>query len=150
MGGSRRKEKEKRKRRRKRGKKKGRRSVDSLLLLHSNPRGWLSKKTAILDVIKTTSPDYVNLNETQLRGDNKVSIKDYTCYSKNRKDVAGGGICSAVSSRLQQHTVCVGEGGEGDEWLMVRSQVSGVTCHVSRVRYHVSHVTCNSQTIRAK
>ena len=25
-----------------------------------------------------------------------------------------------MSSRLQQHTVCVGEGGEGDEWLMVR------------------------------
>ena len=75
MGGSRRKEKEKRKRRRKRGKKKGRRSVDSLLLLHSNPRGWLSKKTAILDVIKTTSPDYVNLNKPSYEATIKFLLK---------------------------------------------------------------------------
>ena len=53
VGGSRRKEK--RRRRRKRGKKKSRRSVDSLLLLHSNPRGWLSKKAAVLACVNSGS-----------------------------------------------------------------------------------------------
>ena len=47
---------EKRRRRRKRGKKKGRKSVDSLTLLHSNPRGWLSKKAAPLSFILEASP----------------------------------------------------------------------------------------------
>ena len=46
-------------------------SVD-LKLLHTNPRGWVSKRAAILDVINSVQPDYVNamkLNqeETELR-----------------------------------------------------------------------------------
>ena len=94
-------------------------SVD-LKLLHTNPRGWVSKRAAILDVINSVQPDYVNINETQSRGENKVHIKGYNCFSKNRKEMAGGGICSAVVGSLKEQTVRVGEGGDEDEWQAVR------------------------------
>ena len=63
MGGSRRKVKRRRKWNRRRKKK--RKSVDSLSLLQLNPRGWLSKKAA--DLIEAKQPDYVNIEETQLK-----------------------------------------------------------------------------------
>ena len=109
-----------RRRKRHRGKKKSMQTSVDLKLLHINPRGWVSKRAAILDVINSVQPDYVNVNETQLRGENKVHIKGYNCFSKNRKDMAGGGICSAVVGSLKEQTVRVVEGGEEDEWQAVR------------------------------
>ena len=65
-------------------------------------------------------PEYINVNETQIQGRNEINIKAYTTLSKNRTDRIGGGICSAITNSLRQNAVCVGEGGEGDEWLAVR------------------------------
>ena len=107
-------------RRRHRGKRRSKQTSVDLKLLHTNPRGWVSKRAAIVDLIDRVQPDYVNINETQLRGDNKVQIKGYNCFSKNRKEMSGGGICSAVVSSLKEHTVRVVEGGDEDEWQAVR------------------------------
>ena len=63
MWGSRRKVKRRRKWNRRRKKKK--KSVDSISLLQINLRGWLSKKAA--DLIEAIQPDYVNIDETQLK-----------------------------------------------------------------------------------
>ena len=107
-------------RRRPRGKRKSKQSSVSLKLLHINPRGWTSKRAAIMDMMEIEKPDYVNVNETQLRGENKVQMKGYISFSKNRKETAGGGICSAVNNRLKDHAVRVLEGGDDDEWQAVR------------------------------
>ena len=106
--------------RRPRGKRKSKQSSVDLKLLHINPRGWTSKRAAMLDVIENVKPDYVNINETQLRGENKVQMKGFVSFSKNRKETAGGGICSAVTNRLKGHAVRVLEGGDDDEWQAVR------------------------------
>ena len=108
------------KKRRRRGRRKNLHSTTNLKLLHLNPRGWVSKRAAILDVIDLVKPDYVNINETQLRAGNKVNINGYTCFSKNRKEKAGGGICSAVVNKLRDHTIRVGEGQDDDEWQELR------------------------------
>ena len=92
----------------------------SLKILHSNPRGWTSKQESFLKVIHSIKPDYVNINESQLQGSNKLLIKGYTTNCKNRVDAIGGGICSAIANGIKQSAVCVGEGGDGDEWLAVR------------------------------
>ena len=89
-------------------------------MLHLNPRGWTSKQDSIVKLVHDLKPDYINVNETQLQGKNEIHLKAYTTFSKNRTDKIGGGICSAVASNLRQSAVCVGEGGEGDEWLAVR------------------------------
>ena len=47
-------------------------------------------------------------------------MKYFNCFSKNREKSTGGGICSAMSKDLKSHAVCVGEGGEEDEWICVR------------------------------
>ena len=92
----------------------------SLRMLHLNPRGWTSKQDSIVKLVNELKPDYINVNETQLQGKNEINLKAYNTFSKNRTDRIGGGICSAVASNLRQNAVCVGEGGEGDEWLAVR------------------------------
>ena len=74
------------KNRRRRGRRKNLHSTTSLKLLHLNPRGWVSKRAAILDVIDLVKPDYVNINKTQLRAGNKLNINGYTCFSKHRKN----------------------------------------------------------------
>ena len=60
-------ERRKKRKRRPRGKRKSEQSSVDLKLLHINPRGWTSKRAAMLDVIENVQPDYVNINETQLR-----------------------------------------------------------------------------------
>ena len=92
----------------------------NLTIMHTNPRGWTSKQESLLKLTKSLDPDIININETQLTGTNKVEIKSFTTYCKNRSQKAGGGICSAVSNRIKQHAVCVAEGGEDDEWLALR------------------------------
>ena len=62
-------------------------SVD-LKLLHTNPRGWVSKRAAILILINSVQPDYVNINETQSRGEKKSILKATTV--ENGKEMAGG------------------------------------------------------------
>ena len=114
------KEKAHARRRRGRARRRGRKSEVDLKLLHMNPRGWTSKRAAILELIDKEKPHYVNINETLLRGNNKVSIKGYKCFSKNREDRAGGGICSAVVDSLKEQAVRVAEGGANDEWQAVR------------------------------
>ena len=114
------KQDKKKKRKRKRRKRKSKGKTVTLTILHSNPRGWVSKQESIVKLLKFIKPDYVNLNETQLQGNNKVNIKGYTTYCKNRAETAGGGICSAIANGLKQSAVLVGEGGAGDEWLAVR------------------------------
>ena len=88
--------------------------------MHTNPRGWISKKESLLKLTKSLDPDVININETQLTGNNKVDIKTFTSFCKNRKEKTGGGICSSVSNRIKQHAVCVAEGEDEDEWLAVR------------------------------
>ena len=92
----------------------------SLSILHSNPRGWFSKQESVLKLVELTKPTIVNLNETQMNGENKPSIEYYTSFPKNRPARISGGICTAVHSSLKEQTVCVAEGEEEDEWLTVR------------------------------
>ena len=109
-----------RKLRRGRGGRKSRRSQGSLVILHSNIRGFNSKKESIENIIKDIDVDVCTLNETGLRGRNKVVLPGYISFTKNRAAKAMGGICTAVKDTLKDNVVHVGEGEGDDEFHIIR------------------------------
>ena len=53
-----------------------------MVILHSNIRGVTSKKDSLMDVLGKVSPDVCILNETGLKGKNKVNIPGYLTFTK--------------------------------------------------------------------
>ena len=103
----------------------------------------------MIDLLGNVQPDYVNINETQLRGENKVHIKGYNCFSKNRKEMAGGGICSAVVNRMKDHTVRIMEGGDDDEWQAIRLNHVSPAITIVNI-YGEQEGRTNKEEVRAK
>ena len=60
------------------------------------------------------------LNETGLRGRNKVNIPGYSSFTRNRKEKAMGGISTSFKDKMSADTVNVGQGADEDEYLIVR------------------------------
>ena len=109
-----------RKLRRGRGGGGSRKSSGSLVLLHSNIRGFNSKKESLEKVLKDNQVDICVLNETGLRGKNKVILPGYITFTRNRVAKAMGGISTSIKDNWRAHTVHVGEGEKDDEFLIVR------------------------------
>ena len=85
-----------------------------------NVRGFRSKRESVKRILKKEKPAIVILNETQMLGRSKVDLKPFTSWSKNRTEKGGGGITTAVSPHLAHSAVGVGEGEQGDEYLVTR------------------------------
>ena len=85
-----------------------------------NVRGIKSKKVSIQKILKRVKPNVVTLNETQLLGRAKVELKPFTCWSKNRTERGGGGVCTGVAPHLAHSAVGAGEGQGDDEFLVTR------------------------------
>ena len=73
-----------------------------------------------MNIVSRVKPDVVNLNETGLRGNNKVKLEGFHSFSRNRVSKAMGGVATSVAEDLQQRTIKVGEGVEDDEYLITR------------------------------
>ena len=91
-----------------------------MVLLHSNIRGFNSKKESLKNVIKDIQPDICVLNETGLRGKNKVILPGYFSFTRNRVAKAMGGISTSIKDNWRTSTVHMGEGEGDDEFLIVR------------------------------
>ena len=101
-----------------RGRRKERDVVD-LKVLHMNCDGYISKKESIENIVNEKQADVLLLNETALKGNRKVRMKNYFSYSKNRVK-AKGGVATVVANYLKANTVKVAEGQEGDEYIITR------------------------------
>jgi hypothetical protein len=99
---------------------KSRRSHGSLVILHSNIRGYNSKRESLEKVVKDIDADVCTLNETGLRGKNKVVLPGYISFTRNRVAKAMGGISTSVKDTLKDNVVHVGEGEGDDEFLVIR------------------------------
>ena len=60
------------------------------------------------------------MNETMLRGNQKVSIGSYKCWGKNRTEQGGGGIATAIVNEYKDSVINAGEGSGEDEYLVTR------------------------------
>ena len=118
-GGSR----KRRRRTRRGGKRRKRRKGDgwvNLKVLHCNIRGYTSKQESLAEILKTTSSDICNLNETNLRGKRKINIQNYVSFNKNREEKLMGGVSTSFQNHLKQHAVKVADNIEGDEYIITR------------------------------
>ena len=100
------------------GKTNKRDSIFTVLL--SNLRGYKSKEYSLKKIIKKVKPSVIILNETQLIGNMKVSLKPYISWTKNRTEKGGGGIATAVNQNFKDQAVAAGEGEKDDEFLITR------------------------------
>ena len=100
-----------------------------MTVILNNVKGYGSKKDSIAhDILEKEKPEVCLINETMLRGKRKINIPNYFSFIKSRHEGkkggkgegGGGGIATLVASYLQQNTVKVGEGREGDEYMIVR------------------------------
>ena len=111
-----------RRRTRKRKKRSRNRTKSSTLtVFHSNIRGFKSKQDSLEKILEIVQPDIVNLNETNVKGRNKVYHKGYHSFVRNRKEKKHmGGVSTAVKNDLKAAAVKVMEGEEDDELLITR------------------------------
>ena len=73
-------------------------------------KGYKRKEVSLKKVIKSVLPSAVLLNDTLLIGNTKVSIEDYTSWVRNRREMGGWGILTAVAKKIQGQ-YCGGRGG---------------------------------------
>ena len=62
-------------------------------ILHTNIRGYSSKKNSMKNIIQQIKPNVITMNEVGLRQNKKLSMRGYECYMRNRKNnVYMGGV----------------------------------------------------------
>ena len=88
-------------------------------ILQSNFQGYTSKQTSVKNICEEKAPDVYCGNETSMKGNRKIEIDKYLCFTKNSTKHMHG-IVTMVASYLRPNTVKVAEGREGDEYLVTR------------------------------
>ena len=86
-----------------------------------NLRGYRSKEYSLNKVLKKLKPSMLAINETQLRGNMKISLEpSYRTWTKNRTGQAGGGVATAVARAYMDEAGGAGEGEGDDEFIITR------------------------------
>jgi exonuclease III len=72
----------------------------------------------LLNIVK---PTVATFQETNVAGDNKIKVKNYCCFQRNRKGVKTmGGVATLVANDVKAHALKVTEGENDDEFLITR------------------------------
>ena len=102
-------------------------------IYHCNVRGYDSKRVSLQTILETVRPNVVTLNETHYVNKKKVNIDGYTVYNKNRNNMNGGGVATAIISADAKYALKVKEGIEGDEFLVTKHTQFAVPINVINV-----------------
>ena len=96
----------------------------TLKIYQNNIRGFSSKCVALQNILDNgLKADFVLLNETNVRGNSKIKLKNSVSFTKNNPNKKSmGGISTSVAEWLKDTTVKVSEDSEGDEYLVTRTE----------------------------
>ena len=90
-------------------------------IYNNNLNGFNGKKASIAGLLSTIKPTVATFQETAVSGSNKINVKNYFCFQRNRKGLKTmGGVATFVANDLKQNAVKVKEGTENDEYLVTR------------------------------
>ena len=89
-------------------------------LLHTNIRGFASKKISLDAIINNIKPSVVTINETKAKSKNNVKIRGFSCFSLNRNCEEGGGVATCVNNAERFNALKIHEGSKGKEMLVTR------------------------------
>ena len=116
-----------------------------MVILHSNLRGYNSKKESLLGVVKDIDPDICILNETGLKGRNKVNIPGYITFSRNREVKSMGGISTSIKEKFKNFAANVGQGVGDDEFIITRHSQLCVPINVINWYGEQESRSCNDE-----
>ena len=90
-------------------------------ILHTNIRGFSSKKISMKNIIQTVQPNVITMNEVGYRQNKKLLIPGYECYTRNRKNNEYmGGVATAIVNDEKSTTLKILEGDNKDEFIVSR------------------------------
>ena len=89
-------------------------------ILHSNIRGWNSKKLSFQSILKGVNPNLVTLNEVAFRKDKKLNVPGFLSYNKNRQKESMGGVATCIKNDEKAFALKIDEGEGKDEFIITR------------------------------
>ena len=94
---------------------------DNVLIVLNNCRGYRSKSASIREMIHALNPDCLLLQETFLKDRERIRIKNFLSYHRNREGAGGGGgIATLISDRISQQSAAIATGRGKSELLTTR------------------------------
>ena len=92
-----------------------------ITIYNNNLNGFNGKRASIQDLVDIVKPTVATFQETAVAGGNKINLKNYYCFQRNRKGVKQmGGVATFVSNEVKTNTLKVKEGEEKEEYLITR------------------------------
>ena len=102
----------------------GRRSegkTADISIFDQNLNGYNGKRASIGELLNIIQPTVATFQETAIVGNNRIKVKNYFSFQRNRKGVKTmGGVATLVSNNVKQYAVKVREGEDTDEYLVTR------------------------------
>ena len=92
-----------------------------ITILNNNLNGFNGKKASIQELFDIVKPTVATFQETAVAGSNKIKLKNYYCFQRNRKGVKQmGGVATFVLNEVKANTLKVKEGEDNEEYLITR------------------------------
>ena len=92
---------------------------DSFSILHSNIQSVNGRLSSLSSIVKTLDIDLVTLNETNLKGKNKLHLEGFRVFCRNRKGGNMGGVSTSIKEKYAPSTLKVSEGAS-EEYIITR------------------------------
>ena len=90
------------------------------ILLHSNIRGYNSKKLSFKSIVEGVNPNIITLNEVAFRKDKKLNLPGFLSYNKNRQKENMGGVATCIRNDEKAFALKTDEGEDKDEFIITR------------------------------
>ena len=91
-------------------------------MYHLNFRGFNSKKSSFESILNSLDkkPNFLNIVESHMLGNNKLKIPGYETFARNRKDKSQGGVASRILESESINCVNISEGKDSNEYIITR------------------------------
>ena len=94
-------------------------SKDKLSILHTNCQAVKNKISSLQAIVNSLNVDLVTVNETHLKGNDKLKLEGYTSFTRNRQNAEKGGIATSIVDKHAVNVLKVTE-GKDDEYIITR------------------------------
>ena len=93
----------------------------NITIYNNNLNGFSGKRASIGELLNLVKPTIVTFQETAMSGNNRIKVKNYFSFQRNRKGIKTmGGVATLVANEVKQYAVKVKEGEENEEYLITR------------------------------
>ena len=115
-----------------RGKRNSKKYCDNLTeksfnILHANIRGYSSKQLSFKSIYQRLNPNVITINEVGYKKDKKLSLPEYSSYTKNRKVKSMGGVATSIRKDEAGFALLISEGKDDDSEFLITRHAQFIT-----------------------